>query len=137
MEADVVTMRYENANTRFPYSVADTTSGPNITLQENGTLALSFVDYKGRVVAVVFHDVLGVKYQNNAFDESGRAEDCAIEVIESDWLRQTCDADRADVSQYRHLIVGFNERGMALEVLFSTITEANKAVNPSDGSRGF
>ena len=130
-------MRFENAGTRFPYSVADTESGPVIELPDDGTVRLRFTDYKCRPVSLVFDDVLGVKYQSCSLDISGWAEDCAIEVIDSDWLRETCRAENEDPSRFRHIIIGFNERGMVLEILFSRFTEANKSVDPSGGSSGF
>ena len=127
-------MKFENAGSRFPYSVADTESGPVIEILNNGTVVLRFTDYKCQTVSLVFDDVLGVKYQSSALDVCGWAEDCAIEVIDSVWLRETCLAEKEDQSRFRHLIIGFNERGMVLEILFARLTEANTAVNPNGGS---
>ena len=126
-------MKFENAGSRFLYSVADTESGPVIEILDSGTVALRFTDYKCQAVSLLFDDVLGIKYQSSALDVSGWAEDCAIEVIDSEWLRETCLAEKEDPSGFRHLIIGFNERGMVLEILFARLAEANKAVNPSGG----
>ena len=108
-----------------------------IEIPDDGTVRLRFTDYKCQPVSLVFDDVLGVKYQSSALDVSGWAEDCAIEVVESEWLRETCHAENEDPVRFRHLIIGFNERGMVLEILFGRLTEANQAVNPSGGSGGF
>ncbi len=129
-------MRFEDAGTRFPYSVADTESGPTIQIFDDGSLALQFTDYRCRPVSLVFEYVLGAKYQSSALHDARGAEDCAIEVVDSEWLRETCQAENEDPSRFRHLIIGFNERGMVLEILFSRFTEANKAVNTSGRSVG-
>jgi hypothetical protein len=118
-------MKYENAGSRFPYSIADTCSGPIIRVPDNGTVELEYRNYRDELVSLVFHDVVGIKYQSTVCGESGWAEDLAIEVIDSDWLRKSCEADGLDPSQFRHLIIGFNERLMVLEILFRTI-EATK-----------
>ncbi|XZE36097.1 hypothetical protein SH501x_001651 [Pirellulaceae bacterium SH501] len=127
-------MIYENAGDRFPYSIADTSSGPIIRIPDNGTVELEYKNYREELVSLVFNDVLGVKYQATVCDESGWAEDLAIEVIDSDWLRKTCVADGLDPAQYRHLIIGFNERLMVLEILFRSITETNKTMDRSSRS---
>jgi hypothetical protein len=121
-------MKYENAGERFPYSVADTLSGPIMTLPDDGTVRLEFTNYRNEAVLIIFDDVLGFKYQSNALDESGWAEDLAIEVIDSEWLRRTCEAEAVDPMQYRHLIIGFNERQMVVEILFATLVEVNKVL---------
>lgn len=116
-------MKYENAGSRFLYSVADTESGPVIELPDDGTLRLHYIDYKCQAVSLVFDNVLGVKYQSSSINVSGCAEDSVIEVVESDWLREACLVEDEDPTRFRHLIIGFNERGMALEILFSRFTE--------------
>jgi hypothetical protein len=67
-------------------------------------------------------------------DESGWAEDQAIEVIDSEWLRKTCAADNLNPHDFRHLIIGFNERQMVVEVLFRTMEETNHPMHPRGGS---
>lgn len=124
-------MKFEKAGSRFPYNLADTFAGPEIRIPDNGTLELQFRDYREELVSLVFDDVLGVKYQSVACDESGLAEDQAIEVIDSAWLSQTCQAAKLDPREYRHLIIGFYERSIVLEVLFKTLEEADNLKNPS------
>lgn len=96
-------MKFENAGSRFPYSVADTESGPMIEVPEDGTLRLTFTDYKCQPVSLIFDDLLGVKYQSSTLDVSGWAEDSAIEVIDSEWLRDSCGAENLDPARFRHL----------------------------------
>lgn len=116
-------MRYEYAGSRFPYAVADTEAGPVIEALDDGTVRLRFSDYKSRPVSVKFSDVIGLKYQSAALDCSGLAEDGAIEVLDSVWLHETCVADNEDPASFRHLIIGFNERGMVLEILFAEMSD--------------
>jgi hypothetical protein len=116
-------MKFEHAGAVFPYTVADTESGPEIHICDNGTVKLQFTDYRLQIVRIVFHDVLGVKYQSSALDISGLADDCAIEVIDSTWLHEICRLENVIPTSYRHFIIGFNERGMVLEILFSKISE--------------
>ena len=125
-------MKYENAGSRFPYSVADTESGPEFHWINVRKLRLLFTDSKSERIDIVFHNVLGLKYQNAAFDQSGWAEDAAIEVIGSDWRNATCQLAGEDPHDYRHLIIGFNERGMILDVLFSTISDNSQQGGPSE-----
>lgn len=127
-------MKYEIAGIRFPYSIADTLSGPIIRIPDNGTMKLEYRNYREEQVSLVFHDVLGIKYQSVVCDESGWAEDQAIEVIDSEWLRKTCAADNLNPHVFRHLIIGFNERQMVVEVLFRTIEETNHPMDRSGGS---
>ncbi|MBL8871627.1 MAG: hypothetical protein JNK90_17760 [Planctomycetaceae bacterium] len=127
-------MKYEIAGIRFPYSIADTFSGPVIRLPDNGTMELEYRNYREEQVSLVFHGVLGIKYQSVVCNESGWAEDQAIAVIDSEWLRNTCVADNLDPRDFRHLIIGFNERQMVLEVLFRNIEETNNPMDRSGGS---
>lgn len=126
-------MKYEIAGIRFPYSIADTFSGPVIRIPDNGTMELEYRNYREEQISLGFRDVLGLKYRSVVCDESGWAEDQAIEVIDSEWLRKTCVADNLDPHDFRHLIIGFNERQMVLEVLFRTIEEMNHTMDRSGG----
>ncbi len=127
-------MKYEIAGIRFQYSTADTFSGPVIRIPDNGTMELEYRNYREERISLVFRDVLGLKYQSVVRDESGWAEDQAIEVIDSEWLRKTCAADNRNPHDFRHLIIGFNERQMVVEVLFRTIEETNHRMHPNGGS---
>lgn len=98
-------------------------SGPILRVPDDGTLELEFVNWKEELVSLVFHDVLGLRYHSTVCDEFGESEDTAIEVIESLWLQESCEVEGFDPSQFRHLVVGFNERSMVLEVLFRSINE--------------
>ena len=97
-------------------------------------MELEFRNYRGEQISLIFRDVIGLKYQSVVCDESGCAEDQAVEVIDSEWLRKSCVSDNLDPNDFRHLIIGFNERQVVLEVLFRTIEETNHPMDRSGGS---
>jgi hypothetical protein len=112
-------MKFTHYN--FPGPVADIEWGPEFKWIDRCKLELTYKDYQNELVKIVFIDVLGVKYQCFEIGCPPDAEDSVIEFINSEWLLKLCSADNSDPQLYHRILIGFNERGMMLEIAYKDL----------------
>jgi len=108
----------------FPCSVADTESGPKI-VWEKQKLILEFQSYLKEACIVQFGEVDHFELLvEDELDSELYHYDGAVEVLESeiiDRLVAIGNIDKSDASNYKHYVIGFNEIGAYISVVFKTM----------------
>lgn len=105
----------------FPYSVIDLEKGPVISWA-TFTLSLSFIDFLGENREIEFHDVTHFELvSEDEFDSRFFRNDEIVEVIDSPIIAKLIDIGeihKDDAFAFRHIVIGFNEIGSYLVVIF-------------------
>lgn len=76
-----------------------------------GRVVLDFVDGQENPVKVVFDDVVAVRWQDAESTGPQDRDDCAYEILDSEWLGLHLTQKAAD-SDHRHLRLCFNACGV-------------------------
>lgn len=98
------------------FSTADT-EYPSFEFRD-GDLTLEFIDWQEQAIRVVFHDVAGMQWNDEAeFHGDDIRDDSSYEVCESEWLAKHISLGTFSESEgYRHFVLCFNAAGV-LDVL--------------------
>jgi hypothetical protein len=110
----------------FPYSVADTESGPAVNWQDY-LLTLSFTTWRNQQVSLAFHDAHHFAFFPETEENAKHYQyDGVVEVVDSQIIKQllsTCEITPEEASELKHIVIGFNELGSYLSVVFSEFTD--------------
>lgn len=105
----------------FPFSVADTSAGPELRWA-NDRLTVGFIDYQGTPCLIRFNDVSHFEWMaGDELDPKIFAYDNVVEVIDSPIINRLIEIGEISESlkgDYRHWVIGFNEAGAYLVVIF-------------------
>lgn len=105
----------------FPFSVADTTAGP-VLRWENERLTVEFSDYLQTRCNVTFNEVCHFEWLvEDELDSTIFPYDGAVEVVESPVIARLTAIGQISPgigTGYRHWVIGFNEVGAKLVVIF-------------------
>jgi hypothetical protein len=105
----------------FPFSVADTSAGPELHWA-NDRLIVEFNDYQGNLCRIRFNDVSHFEWvAEDELDPKIFAYDNVVEVIHSPIIHRLIEIGEISESlkgDYRHWVIGFNEAGAYLVVIF-------------------
>ena len=108
----------------FPFSVADTTSGP-VLRWESERLTVEFSDYLKSPCHLVFSEVCHFEWLvEDELDSTIFSYDSAVEVVESPIIARLTEIGEISAntrSGYRHWVIGFNEVGAYLVVIFRNL----------------
>ena len=108
----------------FPFSVADTTAGP-VLRWESERLTVEFSDYLKAPCHLVFRGVCHFEWLvEDELDSKIFPYDGAVEVVESPIIARLAEIGEisADARNgYRHWVIGFNEVGAYLVVIFQDL----------------
>lgn len=106
---------------KFPFSIADTTAGP-LLRWESERLTVEFSDYLQARCQIAFNEVCHFEWLvEDELDSTIFPYDGAVEVVESPVIARLTAI--GEISQgigtgYRHWVIGFNEVGAKLVVIF-------------------
>ena len=102
----------------FPYPIADTEEHPKIT-HFKGKLELEFTDYTATKRQILFDDVAFFSVSSIDADSRSLLDDQAYSVENSSQIKRLAIVgDIDDASDFKHLIVCFNESGQFLEIIY-------------------
>ena len=105
----------------FPYPVADTESGPTINWDQY-VLEVNFVSYQNISCKAIFYDVSHFEFISEDEVTHGHyAYDGVIEVKESSQIEKLVsvgEIDKIEALKFKHIVIGFNEKGIYLVVIF-------------------
>ena len=105
----------------FPFPVADTSAGPQLHWATD-RLTVEFNDYQGSPCLVRFNDVPHFEWvAEDELDPKIFAYDNVVEVVDSPIIHRLIKIGEIPEFQkgdYRHWVIGFNEVGAYLVVIF-------------------
>ena len=108
----------------FPFPVADTDSGPVVQWKDH-SLHLQFTDYLTNQCEVIFDDVSHFEFLvEDELDPSVYDYDGVVEMIDSPVIARLIeigDISSQDAKNFHHIIIGFNEIGSYLVVIFRNL----------------
>lgn len=86
------------------------------------TLNLHYVDMDGVAHEVEFRGIAGFRWTREGVSMfEGLRDDFVYDVVESDWIRELRAAHpHLEATELRHMIIGFNEEGSWLEIVFES-----------------
>ncbi len=104
--------------------ISDVESGPDITWN-NFQLKLEFRDYSNIACELIFTEVSHFKLLSSAEPSvSGLSDDGAYEIVDSKLIASLKACGEIDPDEEcKHWLVGFNEVGSFVEVVFKSFTE--------------
>jgi len=106
---------------RFPFMVADTEAGPDIRWRKFG-LTLRFTTPQGERCCVEFSDVEHFELLSDTeLDPKLFPDDGVVEVVDSPLVQRLVSSGSltgAETPDLKHLVIGFNEIGSYLVILF-------------------
>jgi len=114
----------ELISANLKHSTADAESNPRI-VWEDFELAIYYSDYTNTSVCLKFSDVSHFKMLGSEESSvTGTSDDGVYEVINSDLISSLIECGEIEASEnYKHWLVGFNEIGSIIEVVFSGYDE--------------
>lgn len=105
-------------------STADIEKGPQVIWEEFG-LRITFNDYLNQPVALLFNEVPHFKLLSS--DEprlSSLQDDSVFEVLSSELIESLTACGELDAeTDFKHWLIGFNEIGTFVEVIFQDFEE--------------
>ncbi|MCP4447968.1 MAG: hypothetical protein GY811_21925 [Myxococcales bacterium] len=78
---------------------------------EQGRVELDYVDWQDKPVKIVFDDAAAVRWQDADLAGPQERDDCAYEILDSEWLSIHLDQNAAE-PEHRHLRLCFNACGV-------------------------
>ncbi|MEO0474892.1 MAG: hypothetical protein AAF085_02820 [Planctomycetota bacterium] len=109
----------------LPFPVADTEAGPCI-VWDSFTLKASFTDYCGKLREFCFSELSHFEFvSEDELDSNLYQYDGAVEVLNSQIISRLIEIGEipeTDRQDYHHVVVGFNEIGSYLVVVFKSFT---------------
>jgi hypothetical protein len=109
----------ELTSTNLKFSTADTEVNPKLEW-EGFDLTINFTDYTNTQVRLKFFDVPHFKVLSSDEPEvAATSDDGVYEVVDSELIKSLIKCGEInEAEEYRHWLVGFNEIGSIIEVVF-------------------